>query len=247
MRNKAVVLLSGGLDSATTLYFARSQGYKCFCLIFDYGQRHKREIESAKKIARAANCPYEILKIGLPWRGSALLDKNLKIPKRNNAITQKRNNAIPLTYVPARNIIFLSFALSYAETIGAQRIYIGAHAQDYSGYPDCRPEFYRAFIKAADKGTKAGVEGESLKIITPLIRKSKAQIINLGKKLGVPFELTWSCYEGGRVPCGKCDSCYFRAKGFKEAGLPDPLFRDVFGANRGTSLLPIGRVSLKRR
>ncbi len=225
MRNKAVVLLSGGLDSATTLYFARNQGYKCFCLIFDYGQRHKREIESAKKIARAANCPYKIIKINLPWKGSALLDKKIKIPKLANLRIYELTNKIPSTYVPGRNIIFLSFALSFAEAIGAQRIYVGAHAQDYSGYPDCRPEFYCAFIKVADKGTKAGVEGESLKIITPLIRKSKAQIINLGKKLGVPFELTWSCYEGGRVPCGKCDSCYFRAKGFKDLGIRDPLLR----------------------
>jgi len=217
-------LLSGGLDSATTLYFARSQGYKCFCLIFDYGQRHKREIESAKKIARAANCPYKIIKINLPWKGSALLDKKIKIPKLANLRTCELANKIPSTYVPARNIIFLSFALSFAETIGAKAIFIGAHSQDYSGYPDCRPEFYRAFDRVISVGTKSGVEKKEIKIRTPLIDKTKAQIIRLGKKLGVPFELTWSCYEGGRVPCGKCDSCYFRAKGFKEAGIPDPFF-----------------------
>lgn len=222
---QAVVLLSGGLDSATTLYFARSRGYKCFCLVFDYGQRHKREIESAKKIARAANCPYEILKISLPWRGSALLDKKIKIPKLTNLRTYELTNKIPSTYVPARNIIFLSFALSYAEAIGAQTIFIGANAVDFSGYPDCQPEFYAAFSKVIATGTKAGAEKRRIRILTPLINKSKAQIIRLGKKLGVPFELTWSCYEGGRVPCGKCDSCYFRAKGFKDLGIRDPLLR----------------------
>lgn len=239
MKNeKCVVLLSGGLDSATTLYIAKHEGFKCYCLIFDYGQRHKREIGSAKKIAQSAKCPFEIIKISLPWKGSSLLDKKITIQKPANQQTGKLAN-IPSTYVPGRNIIFLSFALSFAEAIKAKAIFIGAHAQDYSGYPDCRPEFYRAFIKVAEKGTKAGVEGKNLKIITPLIRKSKAQIINLGKKLGVPFELTWSCYRGGRKPCGRCDSCYFRAKGFKEAGIPDPFFRDVFRPNRGTSLVPI--------
>lgn len=220
---KAVVLLSGGLDSATVLYFARSRGYKCFCLIFDYGQRHKREIESAKKIARAANCPYEILKINLPWKGSALLDRKIPVSKPVASRPAELTNDIPLTYVPGRNIIFLSFALSCAEAIGAEKIYIGAHAQDYSGYPDCRPEFYRAFSQTAKAGTKAGTEGKPIRIITPLANKDKAQIIKLGLRLGVPFELTWSCYRGRRKPCGNCDSCYFRAKGFKEAGIPDNL------------------------
>jgi len=219
---KAIVLLSGGLDSATTLYFARSQGYKCFCLIFDYGQRHRREIESAKKIARVSSCQAQVIKINLPWRGSSLLDKNIIIPERENEKTRKREN-IPSTYVPARNIIFLSFALSYAEAIGAQAIFIGANAVDFSGYPDCRPEFYAAFNKVIAAGTKAGAEKRRTMILTPLINKSKAQIIRLGKKLGVPFELTWSCYQGARVPCGKCDSCYYRAKGFREAGIEDPL------------------------
>jgi 7-cyano-7-deazaguanine synthase len=223
MRNKAVVLLSGGLDSATTLYLAQSQGYKCFSLIFDYGQRHKREIESAKKIVRTANCPYKIIKINLPWKGSALLDRKAKIPTLTHLHTYILTNTVPSTYVPARNIIFLSFALSFAEAIGADRIYIGAHSQDYSGYPDCRPEFYQAFSKVISVGTKIGVEKKEIKVITPLINKNKAQIIRLGRRLDVPFELTWSCYQGGRVSCGKCDSCYFRAKGFKEAGILDPL------------------------
>jgi len=217
---KAIILLSGGLDSATTLYLAREQGYKCFCLIFDYGQRHKKEIESARNIARVSSSAAQVIKINLPRKGSSLLDKKLRIPQRHNV---KGSNAIPSTYVPARNIIFLSFALSFAEGIGAEAIFIGAHTQDYSGYPDCRPEFYRAFNKVTLTGTKAGVENKGIKIQTPLIGKTKAQIIRIAYQLGVPFALTRSCYQGGRVPCGKCDSCYYRAKGFQEAGIIDPL------------------------
>jgi len=222
---RAIVLLSGGLDSATTLYFARSQGYRCSCLIFDYGQRHGKEIKSAKTIARSVNCKYQIIKISLPWKGSSLLDRKIKIPKLKNSTNSKQlKNNIPATYVPGRNIIFLSFALSYAEAIKAEAIFIGAHAQDYSGYPDCRPEFYRAFNRVSSCGTKAGVEKRRIEIKVPLINKSKAQIVRLGNRLGVPFDLTWSCYQGGKEPCGKCDSCYFRAKGFKEAGIQDLLF-----------------------
>ena len=220
---RAVVLLSGGLDSATTLYLARNQGYKCFCLIFDYGQRHVKEIESAKKIAKSAGCPYQILKIKLPWKGSALLDRKITIPKLTNLRTYELTKKIPSTYVPGRNIIFLSFALSFAEAIGAKTLFIGAHTQDYSGYPDCRIEFYRAFKKVISTGTKAGVEKRGIKIQTPLIHKTKAQIILKARQLGLPFALTWSCYRGGRVPCGECDSCYYRAKGFQEAGIRDPL------------------------
>ena len=157
----------------------------------------------------------------LPWGGSSLLDNNLIVPQRNNARTQKRNNLIPSTYVPGRNIIFLSFALSYAEAINAEAIFIGAHAQDYSGYPDCRPEFFRAFIKVSHQGTKIGIQGKPIKIIAPLLRKNKSQIIKLGEKLNVPFGLTWSCYKGNKKPCGKCDSCYYRAKGFRQAGIED--------------------------
>ena len=214
----AVILLSGGLDSATTLYVAKKSGFKCFCLVFDYGQRHKKEINCAKKIAQKSGCSYKILKIDLPWGGSALLDKKIKVP------TAKGKN-IPVTYVPARNTIFLSFALSYAEAIGADAIFIGANAVDFSGYPDCRPKYYTAFQKLGKIGTKKGVEGKSIKIFTPLINKTKAEIIKLGIKLGVPYRFTWSCYKGGRFPCGKCDSCIFRAKGFKEANLNDPLLR----------------------
>lgn len=219
--------MSGGLDSATTLYYARDKGFRCFCLIFDYGQRHRKEILRAKAIAERANCEWQVVKIALPWKGSALLDKDARIPQAENWQAVKRENLIPPTYVPARNLIFLSFALSYAEVMGASAIYIGANAIDYSGYPDCRPEFYQAFIKAAELGTKSGVEGKGLSILTPLIQKTKAQIIRLGIKLGVPYELTWSCYKGGKIPCAKCDSCGFREKGFREAGLSDPLLRKL--------------------
>ncbi len=218
MKNKsAVVLLSGGLDSATALYVAKRNGYRCFCLVFDYGQRHRREIESAKKIAAKAGCPFQVLKITFPWKGSALLDRNSIIPRKGKGI--------PSTYVPGRNIIFLSFALSFAESINASAIFIGAHTQDYSGYPDCRPEFLRAFTRAARCGTRAGVEKRGIAIKAPLIHMSKAAIIRLGSRLHVPFDLTWSCYRGDLVPCEECDSCTYRAKGFKEANVADPLLK----------------------
>ncbi len=219
---KAVVLLSGGLDSATVLYLAKARGLKCSCLFFDYGQRHRKEISSAKALARRAGCHIEIVKIKFPWKGSALLDRSLDIPKHKK-ISETLGSNIPNTYVPARNIVFLSFALSYAETIRAESIFIGAHSQDYSGYPDCRPEFYQAFIKAANLGTKSAVLGKKIKIETPLIRMNKSQIIKAGLRLGVPFELTWSCYEGARLPCGVCDSCLYRLKGFKDLNIKDPL------------------------
>jgi len=225
---KAVVLLSGGLDSATTLYLAKKLGFKCFCLIFDYNQRHAREVESAKRIAQSAKCKAEVIRIKLPWKGSALLDRKIKILRGGiGALGHRGAKMIPNTYVPGRNIIFLSFALSYAEAIGAQTIFIGANAVDFSGYPDCRPEFYRAFNQVASSGTKAGVQKRRIKIETPLIDKTKAEIIRLGFRLGVPFALTWSCYRGAKQPCGRCDSCYFRAKGFKEAGIKDPCIRDT--------------------
>ncbi len=232
---QAVVLLSGGLDSAVTLYLARRSGLRCSCLIFDYGQRQRREIEAAKRIARKAGCRFQVVKINLGWKGSSLLDRQLELPdaKRKPAAT------IPSTYVPGRNIIFLSFALSYAEAIGAKSIFIGAHVQDYSGYPDCRPEFFRAFGRVIATGTKSGVEKNKIEVVAPLIRKTKARIIKLGLKLGVPFELTWSCYRGGKYPCARCDSCYFRAKGFQEAGFPDP-------AEAVPPLEPIGSRSLRQ-
>jgi 7-cyano-7-deazaguanine synthase len=217
---KAVVLLSGGLDSAVTLYIAKKQGYLCHCLIFDYSQSHLKEIHCAKRIAQRAGCKYEVIKIRLPWKGSALLDNRIRIRSRG----VRAGDFVPATYVPARNIIFLSFALSYAEAIRAGAIFIGAHTQDYSGYPDCRPEFFREFGGVIVCGTKSGADKRNIVVKTPLIRKSKSGIIALGAKLGVPFQLTWSCYRGGRLPCGKCDSCYFRARGFREAGIIDPAF-----------------------
>ena len=215
--NKAVVLLSGGLDSATTLYFAQSKGYQSHCLIFDYNQRHHREIKSAIALAKKARCPYSLVKISLPWKGSALLDNKISLPK-NKSLTRL---GIPATYVPARNIIFLSFAASYAETIGARDIFIGANAIDYSGYPDCRPEFIRSYQAMLAWGLKTGVEKQVIRLQTPLIRKTKAQIVKLALSLKVPLELTWSCYKGGFKPCGVCDSCRFRMKGFEEAKIGD--------------------------
>ena len=216
---KAIVLLSGGLDSATCLYYAKSKGFKPFALIFDYGQRHNREINNAKRLAKKMKCDYKLVKISLPWKGSSLLDKTKKIPE-NAKIDPK---SIPSTYVPARNIIFVSFAASYAESVGAEAIFIGANAVDYSGYPDCRPEFFQSYQTTLKRGLKTGVEGKSVRIYTPLIKKTKAQIIRLGLKLKVPYELTWSCYKGGKKPCGKCDSCVLREKGFEDAGLKDPV------------------------
>lgn len=214
---RAVVLLSGGLDSATVLFFAKSRGFCVHALIFDYGQRHKKEIASAKRIAKSAGCTCRIVKIGFPWKGSALLDKAIPVPQRRNL----KAKDIPVTYVPARNIIFLSFAASYAETIGARKIFIGANVLDYSGYPDCRPGFFKAFSRALNKGSKSGVCGKRIAIETPLIYKTKGEIIKLGLRLGVPYALTWSCYQGGKKPCGVCDSCRLRAKGFKEIGKKD--------------------------
>lgn len=211
MNKKAVVLLSGGVDSATCLYLAKKRGFTVYGLIFDYGQRHFREIDSAKRIAQKARCAYQVCKIHFPWKGSSLIDRKLKIPEAAQGI--------PSTYVAARNIIFLSFALSYAEALKAQAIYIGANARDYSGYPDCRPEFYRAFRKVA----RSGLKDKDIRILTPLINKTKAEIVKLGVSLGVPFNLSWSCYRGGRRPCGICDSCRFRAKGFHQARIVDPL------------------------
>lgn len=210
---KAIVLLSGGLDSSTTLYYAKDRGYDCRCLIFDYGQRHKKEIAYAKAIARLAKCPFEVVQIAMPWKGSALLDAKTKIPTRRNLNAE----VIPSTYVPARNIIFLSFAASFAEAAGADRILIGANAVDYSGYPDCRPDFIRAYQAMLAKGLKTGAEGKTITIETPLIRLSKAGIVRLAEKLNVPVDKTWSCYQGGAKPCGVCDSCRLRDKGIQEA------------------------------
>lgn len=217
---KAIVLLSGGLDSATALHVALNNGYDCRCLIFDYGQRHRREIKYAVKIARAAGCGYEIIKLPFSWRGSHLLDKNARLPKRS---VKEIGKGIPPTYVPSRNTVFLSVAASMAEAAGAGAIFIGANAVDYSGYPDCRPGYFKIFEKLLKKGTKSGVSGGRIKIMAPLIKKSKAEIVKLGSRLNVPYHLTWSCYAGKDIPCMECDACLLREKGFREASVKDPL------------------------
>ena len=214
---KAVILLSGGLDSSTTLYYAIARGYECHCLIFDYGQKHKKEILQAKSLARKAGSQMFLVKISLPWKGSALLDNKISVP-RGRALDAQ---GIPVTYVPGRNIIFLSFAASFAEAIGADTIFIGANAVDYSGYPDCRPEFIRSFQSMLARGLKTSMEGKALKVVTPLIHLSKAQIVTLAVKLKVPLQLTWSCYNGKAKPCGVCDSCRLRAQGFAQAKVLD--------------------------
>ncbi len=217
---KAVVLLSGGLDSTTALYAARREGDRPICLSIHYGQLHERELESAKRIASALRLEHWMIPLSLPWGGSALTDPQISVPKGRNE--SEISKEIPATYVPARNSIFLSLAASLAETQGAEAIYFGANALDYSGYPDCRPEFIEAFEAMIARGTKVGAL-RPLRIVAPLLRLSKAEIVCLGAQLGVPFEMTWSCYEGGEFPCGGCDSCVLRAKGFREAGMEDPL------------------------
>ena len=215
-KDKAVVLLSGGLDSSTVLFMARKK-YDCECLIFRYGQRHTREIESAVKIAGMAGCSYRIMDITLPWGGSSLTDKKLKLPA--NDIGEIGRHGVPSTYVPGRNTIFISYALSLAEAAGARKIFVGANAVDFSGYPDCRPEYYESFNRLL----KVGTRNKNIKIVTPLIYKTKTDIVKLGFRYSVPFGLTWSCYGGGAEPCGVCDSCVLRAKGFREAKRKDPL------------------------
>ena len=223
---KAVVLLSGGIDSATTLAIARSEGFQCYVLTFRYGQRHQREIEAAKKIAHSlAVAEHRIIDIDLArFGGSALTDLAIEVPKDRAELDNQ--NQIPLTYVPARNTIFLSHALAWAEVLGAFDIFIGVNTTDYSGYPDCRAEFISAFEKTANLGTAAAIRGRGqYRINTPIIEMTKADIILTGTKLGVDYSLTHSCYdpdEQGRS-CGRCDSCRLRLKGFAEAGLKDPI------------------------
>ena len=221
----AVVLLSGGLDSSTVLAIALKIGYEVHALSFDYGQRHSRELESAKKIAKYFNVPHKIIKINLRQIGGSALTDNIEVPERDVNEIEKE---IPITYVPARNTILLSLALGYAEVIDADAIFYGANAIDYSGYPDCRPEYVEAFERVANLGTKRGVEGKPIKIIAPIIHMTKAEIIKKGMELGVPYKLTWSCYKGGEKACGKCDSCLLRLKGFMKAGYEDPLEYETY-------------------
>ena len=223
--NKAIVLLSGGIDSATTGAIAKQAGFELHALSFNYGQRHERELESAKKVATFLQArSHQVLHFDLRAIGGSALTDQIEVPK--GRIEGDISRGIPVTYVPARNTIFLSFALALAERIGSQDIFFGANQLDYSGYPDCREEYIRAFERMAELATKAGVEGNSrLKIHTPLLHMTKAAIIKTGLKLELDYALTWSCYDPGPNgnACGLCDSCQLRLKGFKEAGAVDPI------------------------
>lgn len=230
---KAVVLLSGGIDSSTALAIARSEGYELYALSFDYGQRHRRELDSARMVAQSLGVKRHLVAVfDLREIGGSALTSDTAVPKGQEA------SGIPATYVPARNTIFLSFALAWAEVLGAGDIFIGANAVDYSGYPDCRPEYLSAFEAMANLATKASVEGEvRFRVKAPLIDLTKAGIIRRGMELGLDLGLTWSCYDpqprqGIYVPCGRCDSCRFRAKGFAEAGLQDPAGRSHVADDR---------------
>lgn len=227
---KAVVLLSGGLDSATVLAIAKSEGYEPYALSFNYGQRHAWELEAAKRVASAAGvAEHRTATIDLRAFGGSALTSEIAVPK--GRATEEMAHGIPITYVPARNTIFLSFALAWAEVLGASDIFLGVNALDYSGYPDCRPEYIAAYEAMANLATRAGVEGrQRLHIHTPLIDLTKAQIIARGLALGVDYSLTSSCYDPSPAgkPCGQCDSCLLRQKGFRENGLEDPLQKTAF-------------------
>ena len=222
---KAVVLLSGGIDSTTTLLIAQNQGFDVYALSFRYGQRHMVELAAARNIARVYHAlEHRVVDFDLRLFGGSALTGDMKVPK--NRTVEEMGKDIPVTYVPARNTIFLSLALAWAEVLGSGDIFIGVNALDYSGYPDCRPEYIAAYEQMANLATKAGVEGrQKLKIHTPLIQMTKAQIINQGLELGADYSLTHSCYDPSETgeACGQCDSCLLRLKGFREAGVPDPI------------------------
>lgn len=227
---KAIVLLSGGLDSTTCLAIAESQEFECYGLSFNYGQNHVDELEFARELAAYWDIEHRIIDIDLrQWGGSALTDDNIRIPKGRDA--ESMGDEVAITYVPGRNTIFLAFALSYAEAIGARAIFSGVNALDYSGYPDCRPEYIEAFEQAGKLGTKCGVEGDPIEIYTPLIKLTKGAIIKLGLGMGVDYSKTLSCYDPlfGK-PCRLCDSCVLRAKGFEEAGVVDPRLQQLYAS-----------------
>jgi 7-cyano-7-deazaguanine synthase len=223
--NKAVCLLSGGLDSSTSLGLAIRDGFDCYALSFDYGQRHRTELEAAGRVARHFRAAeHRVIHIDLRAFGASALTSDIDVPKGRSVAEMTRG--IPITYVPARNTIFLSYALAWAEVLESSDIFIGVNAIDYSGYPDCRPEYIAAFERMANLATKAGIEGRThIAIHTPLSQLKKAQIVRLGAEVGLDFSLTHSCYDPGQGgdPCGQCDSCLLRRKGFQEAGIPDPL------------------------
>jgi len=224
---RAVCLLSGGLDSTTCLAVARRDGFESYALSFDYGQRHRIELEAAARVARALGASaHKTVKIDLRTFGHSALTDDIAVPKDRSEA--EMGGSIPVTYVPARNTVFLSLALAWAEVLGSTDIFIGVNALDYSGYPDCRPEFIEAFERMANLATRAGVEGNSrLSIHAPLMHLTKADIVKLGQALQLDFGLTHSCYDpdASGSPCGQCDSCILRAKGFAEAGIPDPALR----------------------
>lgn len=225
MTKPAVVLLSGGLDSTTVLAIAKKQGFEPFALSFRYGQRHAVELAAADRVANSIGVSRHVIAdIDLRVFGGSSLTSDADVPK-HGSVQELDDEGIPSTYVPARNTIFLSFALAYAETVGAEDIFIGVNALDYSGYPDCRPEYIEAFERMANLATRVGVEGSKLTIHTPLISLTKAEIVRTGTALGVDYGLTSSCYDPSPTgqPCGGCDSCLLRLKGFEEAGVPDPL------------------------
>lgn len=225
MSGKAVVLLSGGLDSTTVLAIAKEQGFEPYALSFRYGQRHEIELASARRVAEAAGVVQHVVcDIDLRVFGGSALTSDAAVPKHDSA-DELSADEIPITYVPARNTVFLSYALAYAEVLGATDIFIGVNALDYSGYPDCRPEFIAAYERMANLATRAGVEGDKLTIHTPLIDMTKAQTVVEGMRLGVDYSLTSSCYDPDDQghPCGRCDSCLLRLRGFAEAGFDDPL------------------------
>lgn len=234
-KTKAVVLLSGGLDSTTTFAVAVAAGFELYALSFRYGQRHKVELQAARRVAEQMRvAEHVIVDIDLRMFGGSALTDDIPVPKKRSA--QEMGDGIPVTYVPARNTIFLSFALAWAETLNAQDIFVGMNALDYSGYPDCRPEYIEAYERMANLATKAGVEGrQQLKIHAPLINLTKAQIIREGAKLGVDYSLTVSCYDPSPEgeACGECDACLLRKKGFAEAGVPDPT-RYYLGQSQAT-------------
>lgn len=221
MKKKCIVLLSGGLDSTTCLAVAQSQGYECYSLAIDYGQRHRSELLAAHKVSKHFNAfDHKVINIDLRAMGGSALTDDIDVPDHDDVDAKE----IPITYVPARNTMFLSIALGYAETIGANDMFIGVNAVDYSGYPDCRPEFIQAFENMANLATKAQVEGHKFSIHTPLMELSKSDIIKLGDKLGVDYGITVSCYNADSLgyACGECDSCYYRKQGFEQANVNDP-------------------------
>ncbi|MFQ5553721.1 MAG: 7-cyano-7-deazaguanine synthase QueC [Thermoplasmata archaeon] len=221
--DSAVVLLSGGLDSSTTLAIARADGFAVHAMTFAYGQRHEREVRAAQAVANALGSrDHRIVELNLrAFGGSALTDDGIEVPMARDL--EEISEGIPRTYVPARNTMFLSYALAWSEIVGAKAIYIGANFLDASGYPDCRPEYYEAFERVARLGTKRGVEGDPVTIRRPLIEMTKAEIVQRALALEVPIDLTWSCYLGGEQACGLCDACQLRLKGFHEAGVLDPI------------------------